>query len=387
MGRPLKIAKAQTVNTITATSAVTNIVTVSNTANFTVGMSLVTAATVGGIFAGTTYWVLSIPGPTTMTLSDTPLNANWTSTPVTLTSTVGQSVSFSVNLVDTGFNNPDGITNTYGVVGGNTAIVGPQVACSVAISQSATGIITSDSTSNDIYGGGTDFTTTVVVGSAIQAADGTDLGYVASIGGQTVTSVTATTVTTDIITAVSTAGLVLDQPIVFDAAIGGLVTGTVYYVQAINNATDFTVATQPAGTAFKLTTAAAAVNATQDVLTLGSVALATGISNGWSFATGEAGFIVRQKGRSKFLVTGSTSGLTGICYTADLPSFELTVGTMSIGATLASAAYIFVERLSDHIADGFGGLTATPYYVTFNAAEAADSNPAQPYEIIQIDSQ
>lgn len=384
MGRPLKISKAQTITTITATTITTNVVTVSSTTNFTVGMTVIAATTVGGIIAGTTYWVLSILGPTTLTLSQTVLNANWTGTPLPLTTTVAQSVSMTVNAVDTGFNNPDGPTNTYGVVGGNTAIVGPQVRCSVAIAQSQTEIIVSDIASTDIYGGGTDFTTTVVVGSAIQAADGTNLGFVASIGGQTVTSVTDTTVTTNIITAVSTLGLVLDKPIVFDTDIGGLVAGTVYYVQSIGTATDFTVATQPAGTAYKLSTDSAVVNAIQDVMTLTAVAGASGISNGWSFATNESGFIVRQKGRSKFLVTGTTSGLTGVCYTANAAAAALTVGTMSIGITLSTAATAFIERLSDHTADGFGGVAATPYYVTFNAAQAANATPAQPFDIVTV---
>ena len=62
MGRPLKIAKAQAVVTITNTTAATDLVTTS--ANFTnlgiiAGMPFVVASNIGGLVAGTLYWALS----------------------------------------------------------------------------------------------------------------------------------------------------------------------------------------------------------------------------------------------------------------------------------------------------------------------------------------
>ena len=164
MGRPLKIAKAQAVLTITGTNATTEEVTVSQTLasqGVIAGMPFVTATNVGGLIAGTTYWILSVTGASTFTVSATPLNANPTYTPVNLSGTAGQTVATSVGVVDSGFNNPAGISNTYSVVGGNTSIYGSQVLCYVAIGQTGNGTIYGDSANTNIYGEGTDLANTL----------------------------------------------------------------------------------------------------------------------------------------------------------------------------------------------------------------------------------
>jgi hypothetical protein len=78
MGRPLKIAKAQAVITITATAATTNIITTS--ANLTSsgvikGMTFIPATTVGGLTGGVTYYVLEVLSDTTFLASATDLSA------------------------------------------------------------------------------------------------------------------------------------------------------------------------------------------------------------------------------------------------------------------------------------------------------------------------
>ena len=63
MGRPLKIAKAQAILTITDTTAATDYVTVSqnlNTLGVIAGMPFVTASSTGGLTGGTTYYILKI---------------------------------------------------------------------------------------------------------------------------------------------------------------------------------------------------------------------------------------------------------------------------------------------------------------------------------------
>ena len=66
MGRPLKIAKAQAILTLTSTTAATKLVTVTNdlldptdpSYGVTAGMPFVPATTVGtNLVAGTTYWL------------------------------------------------------------------------------------------------------------------------------------------------------------------------------------------------------------------------------------------------------------------------------------------------------------------------------------------
>ena len=71
MGRPLKIAKSQAVLTITATTASSQLVTVSNNLNtlgVSKGMTFVTASTVGGLTAGVTYYVNTVVSASTFTV-------------------------------------------------------------------------------------------------------------------------------------------------------------------------------------------------------------------------------------------------------------------------------------------------------------------------------
>ena len=130
MGRPLKIAKAQAVLTITDTAATGSIVTVSGgnlTTSPTVGvyngMSFIVATTVGGLTANTIYYVNNILSNTTFDVSQTQLSVQ-PQVIQTLTDTTGGSVSVSFNVVDAYFNNPLGgvgfpttNSNTYSVVG------------------------------------------------------------------------------------------------------------------------------------------------------------------------------------------------------------------------------------------------------------------------------
>jgi hypothetical protein len=322
MGRPLKIAKAQAVLTITATNATTEQVTVSQTlANEGViaGMPFVTASSVGGLTAGTTYWILELTGASTFTVSATPLNANPTSTPVNLSGTTGQSVITTVGLVDSGFQNPDstqqsGGTSTnpgasYGVVGGNTTIYGNQVVCQVAIGVTGTGTISASDSSTTVTGVGTSFTTELSVGSSLAAADGTVLGFVDSI-------------------------------------------------------TD------------------------DEELELVDDALASVTDVGFSYANDETGYIVRQKGKQKYLVKGLTSGLVGACYTANVANTALTPNTLNIIATYANSSTAFVQSLSDYNMEIFGGddtlPNSNPAYATFNTAYAANTYGGQPYPIVTI---
>ena len=179
MGRPLKIAKAQAVLTITDTAETGSIVTISG-GNLTTspitgvasGMPFVVATTVGGLTANTTYYVDTILSNTTFSVSATDLSVQ-PRVMATLSDTTGGSVLMSVGVVDAYFNNPVGgagfpstNANTYGVVGGNTSIVGSQVLPRVAIGISGTGNIYSSDASALVYGAGTDFANTLSSGSA-----------------------------------------------------------------------------------------------------------------------------------------------------------------------------------------------------------------------------
>jgi hypothetical protein len=406
MGRPLKIAKAQAILTITATDASTEEVTVSQTlANFGViaGMPFVVASNVGGLIAGTTYWILAVTAASKFTASATDLSSNVNRTPVNLSATSGQSVSASVGVVDAYFNNPvsgagypETNTETYSVVGGNTGIYGKQVLVRCAIGVNGTGTIYSYDDGNVIGGIGTDFANTFSAGSIIQSVnsetgEATTLGFVDTVTGYVEIEVSNATATGNFITSVGNAQtLVANLPLTLDTNIGGLTTGTIYFVKQIVNAAAFTVSLTPGGANVALTNANVTANVTQDQVLLDANALANTANASFIYADNEAGFIVRQKGKQKYLVTGATSGLTAPCFTANVANAALTPNTMSIIATYANTNTTLVQSLSDHTLEIFGTgnvlPNSSPAFATFNTAYAANTYGGQPYPIVTINN-
>ena len=421
MGRPLKIAKAQAVLTVTDTAATGSIVTVSGgnlttspTVGITKGMSFVVASTVGGLTANTIYYVNSILSNTTFDVSQTQLSVQ-PQVMQTLTDTSSQSVSVSFNVVDAYFNNPLGgvgfpttNANTYGVVGGNTAIIGNQVLAQVAIGINGTGILYSATDTAYVTGVGTDLANTLSVGSVIQVASAningtttnyTTLGFANTVPGLTTVTVANTQNTGNIIRTTGNAQTLLANGTVrFTANLGGLVSGEVYFVKAIANATAFTVSSTLAGAEVDLSSATGTPDAQQDVVELVANAAVASTGSAFVYANDEAGFIVRQKGKQKYLVTGSTSGLTAQCFTANLANTALTPNTMRILATYANSTTQTVQSLSDHTGELFTATSgpiatgnivfqnAAPVFATFNTAVAANATGGQPYAIVTIAS-
>ena len=416
MGRPLKIAKAQAVVTITATAAATDIVTTS--ANFTnlgiiAGMPFVTATNVGGLIAGTLYWILQVVNAgnnSTFTVSATPLNANPNSTKVDLSATTGQTIATTVAPVDAYFNNPTGPqwpatnANTYSVVGGNTAIYGSQVLANVAIGVNGTGTLYAATDTAYVTGIGTDLANTLSVGSVVQlvstsgtATNYTTLGFANTVPGLTTVAVANTNNTGNIIRTTGNAQTLLANGTVrFTANLGGLVSGEIYFVKAIANASAFTVSTTLGGAEVDLSSATGTPDAQQDVVELVANAAVAASGSSFIYATPEAGYIVRQKGKQKYLVQGSTSGLVSQCFTANVANTALLPNTMTITATYANSDTVNVQSLSDHTAELFTATSgpiatgnivlqnASPAYSSFNAAAAANAAAGQPYPIVTI---
>ena len=370
MGRPLKIAKAQAVLTITDTTAATDTVTVTESLTTTgviAGMPFVVASTVGGLTANTTYWILTVVDANNFTASATDLSANTTRTPVALSDTTGGSVSMSVGVVDAYFNNPLGgagfpatNANTYGVVGGNTAIIGSQVLPRIAIGIAGTGNIYSSDASALVYGAGTDFANTLSTGSAIQAvaADGTttNLGFATATFGYVSVAVANTVVSGNVIGTTGNAlTLAVNQPVSFSANLGTLVTGATYFVNSTPNAAAFTVSATLGGAPKVMTAATGTPDALQDSITLAANASATitGLGQNYVYANDEAGFILRQKGKTKYLVQGGTTGLVAQCYTANVANTALTPNTMNILSTDAASATAYVSSVNDYNSEVF----------------------------------
>ena len=423
MGRPLKIAKAQAVLTITATGnglgaavTVSDNLTTSPTVGVAVGMPFVVASTVGGLVANTIYYINAITGNNTFTVSTTDLSVQ-PRVLATLTTTTGQSVRASVAVVDAYFNNPVGGTgfpatnaNTYSVVGGNTAIIGKQVLAQVAIGVNGTGTLYTPvavNTSAVVVGVGTDLAN-ITTGAAIQVAvannngstDYVDLGFASGTKGNVSVAVANTTVLGSVIgTSGNAQTLIADMPIQFSANFGGLTTGTTYFVKTIANAAAFTVSTSQGGPVQAVTAnASVTANALMNRVVLTANANVVRSNASFVYANDEAGYIVRQKGKQKYLVTGATSGLTAQCYTANLANTALTPNSMRILATYANSATQTVQSLSDHTGELFTATSgpiatgnivfqnAAPVFATFNTAVAANTNGGQPYAIVTIAS-
>ena len=306
MGRPLKIAKAQTVVTLTATAATTNIITVSSTADFSAGMRFVVASNVGGLVAGTTYWVKEILSGTTFSALVNHPSVQPQVSP-TLSTTSGGSVALSVNVVDSGYSNASG----YGIVGGDTAIYGNQVLITAAIGQAGEGTITCADDSPNLDGVGTDFANTLTDGTVVVSSAGVLLGVIDDIAN--------------------------------------------------------------ANAVFATFAANAAANVSGD---------------SFVFATEEAGYVVRQKGKTKYLIHGATTGLEVQAFTADYGS-TLLPNTFSVQATYANSANTGAFSFSDHNGELFGDGTlanSDPAFLTFGSAEAADAANGVPYPVVTIAS-
>ena len=397
MGRPLKIAKAQAVLTITDTAATGSIVTISGgnlttspTVGVAKGMPFQVATTVGGLTAGVTYFINSILSNTTFDVSATDLSVQ-PQVMATLSDTSSQTVLMSVGVVDAYFNNPVGgagfpatNANTYGVVGGNTAIVGNQVLTRVAIGINGTGTLytpTAVDTSTVVVGVGTDLAN-LTTGAALQvgvaningSTDYVNLGFASATKGDVTVAVANTVVSGNIIgTSGNAQTLIVDMPITFSANLGTLVTGTTYFVKAIANAAAFTVSDSQSGPEVQMAAATGTPDAVMNrvVLTANANVVASGAA--YVYANDEAGFIVRQKGKTKYLVTGGTTGLTAQCYTANVANTALTPNTMNILSTDAASATAFVSSINDYNSEVFptqvaaGSLVAGTVYTIYSA--------------------
>jgi hypothetical protein len=213
----------------------------------------------------------------------------------------------------------------------------------------------STSANANIFGFGTDFTSTLSAGSAIQVINSvtgatTNLGFVtSSVAGYITIELSNATATGNFLTSVGNAQtLFASQPLVLDADIGGLTANTLYFVKTIVNAAAFSVSLQAGGGNIGLVDDDTTANATQDLVVLATGSTATATANSFVYANDEAGYINRQKGKTKYLVTGLTTSLTGACYTANLANAALTPNTMSILATYDDSSTAYVESLNDY---------------------------------------
>ena len=407
MANKLKIAKSSFSGPLTDTTATTNVITVDTTFYLTQGDRFVPASTVGGLTGGTTYYVDEVLSSTTFTA----LTKSWSVQPhvsPTLTNTTGQSVILTFNQVDEGY--PSDTPQDMGVVGGDTQQYSKQLTAFGAIAIANPGAFWFDTSTTDVYGDKTaDFDVNIAVGeqlsftgdnipfvvgalvtgvtyvinntvgtSAAQwiamGATGANLGevFIATAAGAgtgsvsyasssanvplgTVASIdTVETATassdagTDLITVTSTAAFDLDAPIWFAATIGGLSADTTYFVKTIDSGTTFSVSATLGGTALALTTTTVVSTANIEKLTLGAVSTFTKSAySGIQGAADEAVYILRQKGKRKYLVSNGPETRQGICTLVKKAQADLLAGEMSIQGTYDNAGVTYIESISD----------------------------------------
>jgi hypothetical protein len=92
------------------------------------------------------------------------------------------------------------------------------------------------------------------------------------------------------------------------------------------------------------------------------------------------GWIVRQKGARKYLVTDGVN--TGTCVLADLADGTLTNDTMTITVTDASAATHRLAKLGDSFGVTFANVG---FYLTFGAASGTRPSPGL-YEVATVNN-
>lgn len=92
----------------------------------------------------------------------------------------------------------------------------------------------------------------------------------------------------------------------------------------------------------------------------------------------DAGHIVRQKGRKKFLVRDDAGNL-GVCFLVDKDPGELEEGEMTATAALEDSGLVRLERISNRWGVDFEG---NKHILTFNDP-ASDVNG---FELIQVDN-
>ncbi len=298
-------------STISATQAGSNLITCADTTGFIIGNPvIITGVTFGGIVNDRLYYIHYVSNNTSFSISNT-------STPITITATEtfangNITVSSTTNLTPLTPIKFDGTS-----FGGISTLV-PYVISRIINP------------------------TTVTIST----------GAVSTIASETAQ-------TSNLITVGSTAGFVANNPVIFTGdTFGGIVSGTVYYISAINSASDFTISATPGGSAFSLTPG----NGVMQVRT-------AGIAPTLTAATGTLTGTTRFVGTPLTLATG-----TGECAVrTTTASVTLTTATGTMTGTTTALKEIF-EGDDGHMIGTFsvpiiGGVTqGTTYYVKTTGA-------------------
>lgn len=346
------ISSSLAIVTATSAAAATDYITVNDTASLrSINPIVFSGTSFGGITANTKYYINHVVDLSRITVTSSVVDTIATSSLdssnlITVESTAGFIIGNPVIITGTTFG---GVINdrVYYVhyVANDTlfSISNTSTPLSIAATQTSasTNIITVDNTNNlmplnPIKFFGTTFGN-IVAGTEYfvnRIISPTTFSVSASIIS---VNISATEVTSNLITTTSTAGFVADNPIIFGgASIGGIVSGTVYYISAVNDAVSFTISSTPGGSAVTLTSATGTMTARTPSSSF-TLSNATGTMTGISRFTGSAVNLTTGVGECHVRTTGpsitltsSSGSLTG---TSTVIKEILTAATGSMNAT------------------------------------------------------
>ncbi len=258
-----------------------NTITVNDTTRLTVGTPVSFSGTVfGGLIESFTYYVSNIIDSTTIQVSTTlfgeTLFLQNGSGSMTLLYPASTNYFFADSTADMLINMPIQFTGvSIGFINiGTTYYINDIVdANNFTISNSLVNITITATNSTGNVISTSDTGSLVRLNPIVFSGTGSNFGnivkgtkyYINSIVNSTTFTIsdtlisvacTATAATSNLITVSNTAGFVADQPIKFvGTTFGGLISGQLYYILAINNSTTFTVSTTIGGSSVTLTTA------------------------------------------------------------------------------------------------------------------------------------
>ena len=312
---------------VTATTVTTNLITCASTATLAKGQAVVFSGALGGITASTVYFVVTVDSSTQFSVSTIRDGA-----PVTLTTATG---SINVQHATSNFAINQSVEftgTTFGNIIANTVYYVRTLDSNTTFTVSATmgGTVFALATATGTMTAGKIRPTPMVVSNTTTS---TNVITTASI------AVTATTTVTNLITCSSTSTLMVDQPIVFSGALGGITAGTTYYVLTITSGTQFTVALTQGGAAVALSSASGSLNVQHSTANLivnqPVIFWGTAIGN---LVPGTTYFVLSAVSSTTFTVSAtsggaafsqSTSSGTMTCYTGPAQNVFITTTTVT----------------------------------------------------------
>jgi hypothetical protein len=308
-----------------------------------VGQTIAASSNIGanGIVGNTVYYVntvatltptsanITVVPKTADTVGQTTVNptANVASLTVPLTiQQVSRGFSKLLTLKDANGNVLPGQFANLGVVGGDTNLAGNQVVANVAIIKA--GPVGAGATANNV---------SITVTSGSNAVTGLNTNFVGLTAG----------------TVLSVNGVPTNDPVG-----GGLIIK--------DNVAIGTVSGTPTATS----------------VTLAANANISGTFSSYNYAVPVAGSIIRQKGKTKYLVSEASSGLQGVCYLTPVANTALTPGQFSImDANGPSGQGLNPKYLTNaRVVDADGDVA----YASFDVATANSIIPSPGSDVAQL---